>query len=190
MNKSGEENRSVRNTKKRLREGLLSLMKEKPVNEITVKELTELADVNRGTFYFHYEDIYALLHDMEDEFFAEFSLAMDSIPSAETARAYLLSVFTIVGEHSELCRILLGQNGDMQFIAKIYQFIDEKCSSIWSENLNLRKGRPLELYNSFIINGCIGMVKHWLESGMQETPDEVTDLAVASIIASARAYIL
>ena len=41
MNKAGEENRSVRNTKKRLREGLLRLMADKPINEISVKELTE-----------------------------------------------------------------------------------------------------------------------------------------------------
>ena len=40
MNKSGDENRSVRNTKKRLREGLIQLMWEKPVNEISVRELT------------------------------------------------------------------------------------------------------------------------------------------------------
>ena len=53
MNKAGNENRSVRNTKRRLREALLHLMSLKPINEITAKELTELADVNRGTFYFH-----------------------------------------------------------------------------------------------------------------------------------------
>ena len=57
MNKAGNENRSVRNTKRRLREALLHLMSLKPINEITAKELTELADVNRGTFYFHYDDI-------------------------------------------------------------------------------------------------------------------------------------
>ena len=56
MNRSGEENRSVRNTKRRLREGLLRLLEQKPINEISVKELTELVDVNRGTFYFHYQD--------------------------------------------------------------------------------------------------------------------------------------
>ena len=66
MNKAGEENRSVRNTKKKLREGLLRLMEDKPINEIPVKELTELVDVNRGTFYFHYTDIYDLLRRMEE----------------------------------------------------------------------------------------------------------------------------
>ena len=52
MNKSGNQNRSVRNTKKRLKEALLILLQKKPVNEISVTELSELADVNRGTFIF------------------------------------------------------------------------------------------------------------------------------------------
>ena len=39
MNKSGDANRSVRNTKAKLRASMLALMQQKPVNEITVKEL-------------------------------------------------------------------------------------------------------------------------------------------------------
>ena len=50
MNRSGQENRSVRNTKRRLREGLLQLMEEKPVNEISVNEVTDRAEGNRGHF--------------------------------------------------------------------------------------------------------------------------------------------
>ena len=72
MNKSGNQNRSVRNTKKRLKEALLTLLQKKPVNEISVTELSELADVNRGTFYFHYTDVYDILYKTQDEFFREF----------------------------------------------------------------------------------------------------------------------
>ena len=54
MNAKGENNRSVRNTKKRLYESLMKLVGKKPLNQVTVKEITEDADVNRSTFYFHY----------------------------------------------------------------------------------------------------------------------------------------
>ena len=77
MNKSGNQNRSVRNTKKRLKEALLSLLQDKPINEISVTELSELADVNRGTFYFHYADVYDMLYKTEDEFFREFEKILD-----------------------------------------------------------------------------------------------------------------
>ena len=66
MNSKGEENRSVRLTRKRLSDALITLLMQKPVREITVRELTELANVSRGTFYFHYTDIYDLMDHVDD----------------------------------------------------------------------------------------------------------------------------
>lgn len=59
----GEEtvDRRVRKTKKQLRECLTRLLKEKKVQDITVRELTDMADLNRGTFYLHYRDVFDLL---------------------------------------------------------------------------------------------------------------------------------
>ena len=45
------DNRSVRKTKKLLTDNLIALLKKKPINQISVKELTDLCDLNRGTFY-------------------------------------------------------------------------------------------------------------------------------------------
>ena len=47
--------RRVRKTKTQLRNGLAMLMKEKSVGEITVKELVDQVDINRSTFYLHYQ---------------------------------------------------------------------------------------------------------------------------------------
>lgn len=58
MNAKGDANRSVRQTKQRLYEALVHLLQQKSLREITVRELTELAGISRGTFYFHYADIY------------------------------------------------------------------------------------------------------------------------------------
>lgn len=49
--------RRVRRTRTLLTRGLIQLMKEKDIKEISVKELSDLADINRGTFYLHYTDI-------------------------------------------------------------------------------------------------------------------------------------
>ena len=56
--------RRVRKTKKQLRQALTSLMMEKSVSEIPEREIAELADVNRGTFYAHYKDVNDLLADL------------------------------------------------------------------------------------------------------------------------------
>lgn len=57
--------RRVKRTKKILYEALLTLMQNKAINKITVKELTELADINRKTFYLHYTDIFDMIDQIK-----------------------------------------------------------------------------------------------------------------------------
>ena len=61
------EDRRVRRTKQLIKQSLIELMHEKSFKEITVTDITKRADLNRGTFYLHYVDIYDLLSKIEDE---------------------------------------------------------------------------------------------------------------------------
>ena len=79
MNNKGEANRSVRLTRRRLSDALITLLLEKPVREITVRELTGLARVSRGTFYFHYSDIYELMDRVEQDQIDAMERLMDDI---------------------------------------------------------------------------------------------------------------
>ena len=92
-----KEDRRVRRTKERLRQALTQLLLEKDIHDITVRELTDLADVNRGTFYTHYKDIYDLLEQTENALFSELE---ECIPSGETAERRL--------EEGELTQVLNG----------------------------------------------------------------------------------
>ena len=60
-----KEDRRIRRTKRLLRQALAELMNEKDFKDITVKEITDRADLNRGTFYFHYTDTYDLREKIE-----------------------------------------------------------------------------------------------------------------------------
>ena len=82
MNAKGDANRSVRMTKQRLYQALITLLQQKSLREITVRELTELAGISRGTFYFHYADIYALMDQMEA---AQLARLTDLVNSATRA---------------------------------------------------------------------------------------------------------
>ena len=186
MNKAGEENRSVRSTRRRLRESFLQLLAEKPIHEISVKELTELADINRGTFYFHYQDIYALLHAIEDEFFVQFDRTLrESKMAADTLESpYLHAVFSFLGENQNFCRIMLGPHGDMQFVERIKQRVDAQCSYFWRILAPDADPQRFGMYNAFIINGCIGLIQAWLSGESGLTEENVTALTAAIILAS------
>lgn len=59
-------------TKKLLENALIKLIIEKGFDRISIKDLTEEADINRGTFYIHYKDKYDLLELKEEEVLKEF----------------------------------------------------------------------------------------------------------------------
>lgn len=181
MNKSGDKNRSVRNTKKKLRNALLTLMQEKPVGEITVKELTELADVNRGTFYFHYSDIFSLLHQIEDVFFEQFVEVIDRFDTADEPLVYLTALFTFLGENSDMVGIMLGVNSDMVFMEQIRRFLWDKFDFFWRTIAPEASSGGARLYNAFLIDGFVGIVKKWISDGLQETPEEISQFVYTII---------
>ena len=191
MNRSGDQNRSVRNTKRRLHEGLLQLMEQRPIQEISVKELTELVDVNRGTFYFHYPDLYALLREMEESFFEAFRGTLhETIPTGSSAyHDHLGAVFSFLDGNRSFCRIMLGPNGDMQFVERVKAHVDETCSYFWRSRGGADPAR-YEMYNVFIINGCIGLIQRWLEGPDSTGPAEMAELAATILLASVNACIL
>ena len=191
MNKSGQENRSVRNTKRRLREGLLRLLDEKPINEISVKELTDLVDVNRGTFYFHYQDIYDLLRGIEDAFFEQFDRTLSENRPALDAEGtpYLHAVFSFLDENRSFCRIMLGPNGDMQFVERVKSMVDDTISYFWQLKGSAADPTKYEMYNVFIINGCIGLIQKWLDDADSASPGDMARLAANIVLASVNSCI-
>ena len=194
MNKSGEENRSVRNTKRRLREGLLKLLEEKPINEVTVRELTELADVNRGTFYFHYQDIYDLLRSMEKDFFEQFDRTLSGdLPALEVedgailaaeGTPYLHAVFSFIDENRTFCRIMLSPHGDMQFVELVMKRIDSQCRFFWQILAPEADEARYGMYNAFIINGCVGLIREWVNDRRDLTVENICELTATLILAS------
>ena len=200
MNKSGAENRSVRNTKRRLREGLLQLLEGKPINEISVKELTELVDVNRGTFYFHYQDIYDLLRDMETEFFDQFdrtlsenspALDEDGFPVLDAESApYLHAIFSFVDENRSFCRIMLSPHGDMKFVELVKERIDRQCRFFWQLLAPGADEAQSGMYNAFLINGLIGLIREWVNDRRDLSVESISELTATLILASVGPCIL
>ena len=69
----------VRYTRKIIQETFLDLLKDKPISKITVKEICDKAEINRGTFYKHYQDCYDLLEKIEAEGIQEFEKMLAAI---------------------------------------------------------------------------------------------------------------
>jgi len=169
MNVSGDQNRSVRNTKRRLRASLLKLVLRKPLRSITVKELTSDADVNRSTFYFHYQDVKALVKEMEDSFFDDFATALDAID--QKSHDSITILVKCLESHMELCKIVLGANGDMDFLEAMKRIIEEKCSRIWKSAVPEMSDADLVNLDSFLIGGVVSTLQTWVRDEERQSAE-------------------
>lgn len=166
--------RRVRKTKAILRKNLITLMKEKSINSITVKELCEKADINRGTFYLHYKDVFHMLEEIEKELFEEFQHKLFSheiSPNKADTKPILQEIYTFIAQNSDFCMVSLCERGDMVFVKKIVSLIYEKGYSDWSSIFKTKDKDIFDKYYSFILYGAIGLIDHWLKNGLKESPE-------------------
>ena len=175
-----KEDRRVRRTKKLLTQALTELLQKKQVNEITVKELTDLADMNRGTFYMYYKDIFDMLEKIEDELFQKLDVIAQTHEHGDPTqqvKSILLDLFRFIEENQEMCRVLLSPNGDMNFLHRLYEAIRKRSLEIWKDQMGSLGEKEFDYRYSFVIFGCAGMIRAWVNRNCQETDMQMAELA-------------
>ena len=171
--------RRVRKTRRQLRECLITLLKDKKVQDITVRELTDMADLNRGTFYLHYKDVFDLLEKTEAELQEDFNQLVckhDAVDLKQRPSVIFNEIYSLVYDNADLIEILLGENGDLNFVNRLKQLIREKCLKDWMEVFRSGNAAAFDAFFSFIVSGCIGLVQYWLQTGLKETPEQMAKL--------------
>ncbi len=167
--------RRIRRTRRQIRRALAQLMQQKSASEVTVKELVDLADINRSTFYLHYSDIFDLLGAVEEELFREIRAAVDAHPVSafeQEGLAFIEEVFSILYENREICAALVGPHGDMAFLHRIERMMAENVLPQLQENFPDRRS-SIDYGYAFCTTGAVGLIKHWLAAGCAEPPREM-----------------
>lgn len=177
------QDRRIKRTKMLLQNALVDLMLEKAVGKISVKELTQKADVNRSTFYLHYLDIYDMLEQMENEF-------------VETIQGFFHDFFTPLPTSMPLMlfvNISEWLEQDKEYYVKLLRgsasgyIFEELESRIRDEFLTLlylifldEESLDLRTRVNFTVSGTVGVLRMWVMEGgnislveLSETIDDI-----------------
>lgn len=178
------DDRRIRRTKKLLKESLATLLMKKKLNDITVKELVDLADLNRGTFYLHYRDIYEMLSQIETEMLNELdeiSNRFSPVVLRDSPKPYIYEVFQYVADNQTFCKMLLGPYGDIGFVEKLKKMVEEKCFRLLIETCPQKALQDYQYFAAFTVSGSIGLLQRWMENGMKVSPEELAQVAEGMI---------
>ena len=172
MNKT---DRRVKYTKMILRQTLLTLLKDKPINKVTVKQLCEIADINRGTFYSHYYDVYDLLEQIEKELYQKVDKAVASSLSKMGDKGFMKGILQVIADNSDLCKVLFSEYGNRDFIMKFIAIAKDSSIKSWG-NLVDAPGHTLDYFYTFMANGVVGVLQTWVQGGLKQPVEEISQI--------------
>jgi len=177
-----KQDRRILKTKSEIKQALTELMEEKRFEAITVRDLTERANINRGTFYLHYLDKYDLLEKCEDEVIKNILenvrdvqvYDIEVLIANEKPFPFIVTILEYIQENADFLRAILGPNGDPSF--------QEKLKEVMIQNFFFKKLNnpsttvPIEILTTYISAAHLGVIQQWLNSGMKQTPEEMASI--------------
>ena len=103
--------RRAKMTRELLKQSLIELMKDKPIHDIRIKKICETADINRSTFYHHYDSQYQLFNDILNDVGNNITeLVRTHSSSPDWMDKILLDAFTYIEKNSEMFLVILSEN--------------------------------------------------------------------------------
>ncbi|MDD3168059.1 MAG: TetR/AcrR family transcriptional regulator [Eubacteriales bacterium] len=167
-----QESPRVSETKERIRDAFFELYAAKKIERISIKEITEKAQLNRGTFYVYYKDIYDLLEKTEGELIEELIGKIKSIIVMilrEEDIDALLPPLDFYQRYSKFLRVLLGSNGDPHFIHKIKSIIKKTLRELFRKE-KIPESENIEYLMEYMASAQIGIISYWLVENNMALP--------------------
>ncbi len=162
----------VRVTKELLHRALLRMLQDQPIGTISVKALCEEAGINRGTFYLHYGQPQDVLKEIEDSFIAENMASFNRFWDDGREINYLAKIYTCVLQNKDLCRILMGDNGDARFMNNMRELVRDGIVAEWQKEFPSYDRERLEFIFDYVFLGSMRLMLNWMDNDQDLSPSQ------------------
>lgn len=163
--------RRIQKTRTAIHEAFVSLLVEKPIEKITVKEIAETANVDRKTVYNYYTGVYDILDYLENEIVKRLEDKMGRINDGlKGMQHFFESLNQVVNENIVFCNYLMKVDSDSRLVLKVLVFLREKigkellCDSVDSTRFDF----PVE----FLTAGMFYSYRRWFNSDRKKPLSE------------------
>lgn len=153
---------------------MIQLTLEKGYQSVTIRDITERADIGYATFFRHYRDKDALLSDVLEVVLEELMDLLSRRLSAGDAAAVGVLIFRYVQEHSEVCQVLLSSQGSP---ALAQRMVEAGVQNVLRQNTPQPQSPvPFEVAAYHLVTSSIGLIRWWLEHGMPYSPEQMGEI--------------
>jgi len=179
------EDRRVRKSKRAIKQAFIQLLKENNLDRITIQQISDLADVNRGTFYLNYEDKYALLDEMENEQIEKIKGFVDirkmdlSTKTSDRfiedfANKIIKNVITHIEHNIEFYQVILNLERKSQIEEQLAEIVRSNIKHLIGDKDDIF-GIPENYYLSYVVGSMMSMIKYWVSDENRVSVEELVN---------------
>lgn len=158
--------RRIVKTRRAIRNALAELLTQKEIGNITVKDISELADINRKTFYNYYSGVDQVVDEIENEVASSFEKALAGIDRNrffDEPKVIYDRLNDIINDDLEFYGQLLKMNGNVSLVAKVAELLKEKVKLSLAEQFSLEYPM-LDIALDYSIYGMVRVYQNWFNS--------------------------
>lgn len=166
----------VMKTKRAIHSAMTRLLSVKPIEEITVTELSNAAEINRKTFYSYYNSVYMVAEEMEDEIVERFEDTLriiDFETLLQDPQTTFNTLARIIASDLDFYETILTNRNQVFFLQKIITSLKERIMALYFD----RNSKDFELQEymlEYIISGLVSVYQKWFKSGRKTDIEELS----------------
>lgn len=175
-------------TKNRIHAALSELLRSKPLTRITISELCREASINRGTFYFHYQEIGDVFKELFEEIMLDLKESyyepyrQTDILDVDKLDPNVVRIFHHVEKYQDFYKFILSE----EVSTKFYYMLFDEIRSFSIESGNTLKDAEFNGYlHSYVSNAIIGLIIEWYRNNFEESADDM-NVRLVNIVNSRR----
>lgn len=169
--------RRVIKTKRAIKNAFARLLAEKDINDITISDIADLADINRKTFYNYYAGVYEIVDEIENDIADAFDRVLtesDFKDNLKTPLQAFEKLTAIINTDLDFFGYLLSMESNANLAAKIVNLLKAKTRALVLPYVPVDE-RKVDLMLDFTMSGLVAVYQHWFNSDRRESLDEISE---------------
>jgi AcrR family transcriptional regulator len=165
----------IKYTQHIIRKSFIEILEVTPLEKVTVKEICEKADSNRGTFYKYFSDPYDLIEKISDEIFDKILFASDKFKLSLPLEDFLTDILATISENKDYWNVILNQYGLDYLLNRFVVLFHDKVMVIVKEATPDIDEKAAENQFLFYMSGSLAVIKSWIKNGCKESEEYILD---------------
>lgn len=170
--------RRVIKTKRAIRNAFAELLSLRDLDQITIKDVADMADISRKTFYNYYNGIYEVVDEIENEIAAVFDAELGSLDIRKAINdpyVIFVNLTAIINSDMDFYRHLLKMNGNVNLMTKIVGVLKLKIKTSFANQIDLEEEK-IGIMVEYIITGMLAVYQSWFNSDRKQSIEEIAKL--------------